>query len=135
MNETIKQPSLIFSIGKILYFLLPFPVALLSLSLMSMYMKYYDIGVNMAANNSFLVFFVAPVLLIVLYITAATSLYLMNRYFKSQWLGILLGSALMFIVGIGSFLIEVQSDLDYPTEKPKNMTLFLKYYVSEMIER
>lgn len=134
MDQITKQSASILSIGKIIYFLLPFPVALLSLSLISMYMKYYDIGVNMAANNSFLLIFVAPLLLIVLYITAATSLYLGSRWFKSQWLGILLGSVLMFIVGVASFLIEVQSDLDYPTEKPQNMTLFLKYYVSEMVD-
>lgn len=135
MDENIKQSSLVFTISKFLYFLFPFPVVLFSLSLMSMYLKYYDIGVNMSANNGFLAFFVAPILLIALYITAISSLYLMNRYFKSQWRGILLGSALMIIVGIGSFLIEVQFDSDYPTEKPKNMTLFLKYYVGEMFER
>jgi hypothetical protein len=128
MNKAIKELSL--SISKILYFLLPFPVALLSLSLMSMYMRYYDIGVNMSANNGFLVFFLAPALLVILYVTAATSLYLANRLFNFQWLGILLGSALMLVVGIGSFLIEVRSVLDYPTEKPKNMVGFLQYYLT-----
>ena len=132
MNETIKQFSLLYSICEIVYFLLPFPIAMLSLSLMSMYMKYYDIGINMTANNGFLYFFVAPVLLIILYITATATLYLVNRFFKSQWLGIVLGSVLMFMVGIGSFILEVQSNVDYPTEEPQNMTLFLKDYISEM---
>lgn len=133
MNEKIKPPALFFAIGKVLYFLLPFPVTWLSLSLMSMYMKYYDIGVNSAANNGFLVFFVAPVLLIALFITAAISNYLVNRFYKYQWLGILFGSVLVFIVGIGVFIIQAWFYLDYPTENPQNMTLFLKYYVREMI--
>lgn len=132
MNETVKLKALPLSMCKVLYFLFPLPVAWLSLSLMSMYMKYYDIGVNSGANNGFLVFIVGPVLLIVLFITAATSLYLANRFLKSLWLGILFGSLLVFIIGIGAFIIQAQSYSDYPTEKPQNMTLFLKYYVREM---
>ncbi len=120
------------SMCRFLYFLLPIPVACLSLSLISMYMAYYDIGVNPGANNMFLVFFIAPVLLAVLYITAAISLYIANRFFKSQWLGVLFGSLLIIMVGIGSFIIEVQSLLDYPTEEPQNVSQFLKYYLSEM---
>ena len=132
MNETTKLKALLLSMCKVLYFLFPIPVAWLSLSLMSIYMKYYDIGVNSGANNGFLVFIVGPVLLIVLFITAAISLYLANRFHKSLWLGILIGSVLVFIIGIGAFIIQTQSYSDYPTEKPQNMSLFLKYYVREM---
>lgn len=133
MNESIKRPAWPFSMCRVLCFLLPIPVAWLSLSLMSMYMNYYNMGVNSGANNGFLVLFVAPVLLTVLYITAATSLYIANRCFKSQWLGVLLGSLLIFMVAIGSFIIGVQFSLDYPTEEPQNMSLFLKYYISEIL--
>ncbi|NOS89129.1 MAG: hypothetical protein HOP34_11440 [Methylococcaceae bacterium] len=131
-NGTITQSSLLFSLCKIAYFLLPLPIALLSLSLMSLYMEYYDIGVSMTANNGFLVYFVAPALLISLYITATASLYLGRKIFNFRWLGIVLGSALMFMVGMGAFLINVQSNLDYPTEKPQTMTVFLNYYVSHV---
>ncbi len=95
-------------------------------------MKYYDIGVNSGANNGFLVFIAGPVLLIVLFVAATISLYLANRFHKSLWLGMLFGSVLVFIIGIGAFIIQAQSYSDYPTEKPQNMTLFLKYYVNEL---
>lgn len=128
-NKTIRKLTLLFSICKVLYFLLPLFVTWLSLSLMSMYMKYYDIGVNPSANNGFLIFFVAPALLTILYITAIINLYISKRFFKSQWAGILFGSILIFMVGIGAFIIQTQYYEDYPTEKPQNMTLFLKDYV------
>ena len=93
---------------KVLYFLFPLPVALLSLSLTSMYLAYYDMGINASANNGFLLFIVAPILLTVLYITAGTSLFLANRLLKSKWMGILLGSVLVFIVGVGSFILVLR---------------------------
>lgn len=132
MNNSIKQQSLFFLTCKVLYFLFPLPVAWLSLSLMSMYLKYYDMGINAGANNGFLVFFVAPALLTALYIIAVVSIYLANRFLKSQWLGIIFGSLLVLILGVGSFIAQVQSSLDYPTEKSKNMTAFLKYYAEEI---
>jgi hypothetical protein len=96
-------------------------------------MKYYDIGVNSGANNGFLIFFVGPALLIVLFIASTISLYLANRFLKYQWLAIIFGGVLILIIGIGSFIILAQSYSDYPTEKPQNMTLFLKYYVNELV--
>lgn len=122
---------ILMTAGKIIYFLLPLPVALFTLSLMSMHMKYYDIGVNPGANNGFLYFFVFPVLLISLYIIAAGALFLANRFLKAQWQGILIGILLLIITGIGSFMVYDHLHADYPSEKPKNMRLFLHHYFSK----
>jgi len=131
MSDSPKQ----FSWFVFVYFLLPIPVAWLSLSLMSMYLRYYDIGINSAANNVFLIFFVAPALLIGLYITAITCLYLANRLVKPKWLGVLLCYLLVFLVGIGSFALEVRSVSDYPTDEPQQIGVFLKYYSKEIVAR
>lgn len=135
MNERKESYPLLLSISIVLYFLFPFFVAWLSLSLTSMYMAYYDIGINASANTGFLIWIVAPVLLIALFITATVSLYLARRFQRSTWFGIVLGIGLVFIVGIGAFLIQAWACFDYPTEKPQHIPTFLNYYVEEMGRR
>lgn len=135
MSERKVGYPFFLSISIVLYFLFPFFAAWLSLSLTSMYMAYYDIGINASANNGFLVWIVAPVLLIVLFITAVVSLYLVRRFLRSTWFGIVLGIGLVFIVGIGAFLIQACAYFDYPTEKPQHMSTFFNYYVEEMGRR
>lgn len=126
-----KWQKLPLSICTFTYYLLPLPVAWWSVSLMSMYMKYYDIGVNQGANNGFLLFFIAPVLLAIFYIISTLSIYTVKRVNKSQWLGMACGSAMVFVVGIIAFVVFAHSNLDYPTEKPQDIILFLKYYACE----
>jgi DMSO/TMAO reductase YedYZ heme-binding membrane subunit len=128
----MNAPALLHLILKILYFIVPFAVTWFSLSLTSMYMSYYDIGVNSGANNGFLLFFLGPVLLIVLFITAVTSTYFANRFFTSRWPGILLGSFLMLLIGGGSFFLQVRYTADYPTETEQDMTLFFGFLAREM---
>ena len=118
-----------------LYFLLPWHVAWLSLSLMSMHAKYHGMGINMATNNGELLFLVAPVMLISLYATAAASLLLANRYTNSRWLGFYVGSALMLSLGIGIFLAQARFSPNYSIDPPKSMASFLDYYMREMSER
>ena len=133
MSSTTYSPLRL--VVKTMYFLLPWPVAWLSLSLMSMHAKYYGMGINMAANNGELLFLVAPVLLISLYATAAASLLLANRYTNSRWLGLYVGSALMVSLGIGIFLAQARYSPNYSIEPPKSMAAFLEYYMREMSER
>lgn len=133
MNRTTYSPLRLLI--KTLYFLLPGPIAWLSLSLMSMHAKYYGMGINMAANNGELFFLVAPVLLVALYATAAASLLLANRYSNSQWLGFSVGSALMLSLGIGIFLAQARFRPYYSIDPPKSMASFLEYYLHEMSER
>lgn len=89
----------------------------------------------MVANNSFLLLFVAPVLLVTLYGVAICSLYLTNRYFKSQFLGIFFGGALIIFFGVSLFLIEVQSDIDCSIEEPLDPGLFLKFYLANLLKK
>ena len=135
MNERKGSHSLFLSISIVFYFLFPFFVAWLSLSLTSMYMAYYDIGINASANNGFLLWIVAPLLLIILFITATVSLYLARRFQRSTWFGIALGVGLVFVVGIGAFLIQAWTCFDYQTEKTQHISTFLNYYVEEMERR
>ncbi len=131
-NETKQQPAFLLLAGKIIYYVLPLPVAFFSLSLMSMHMKYYDIGVNAAANNGFLLYFVLPALLMVLYGIAIITQYLAGRFLKSQGLGLFIGILLILVTGIGSFIVHDRWYADYPTEIPRNMMLFLQYYIQEI---
>ena len=133
MSSTTYSPLRL--VVKTMYFLLPWPVAWLSLSLMSMHAKYHGMGINMAANNGELLFLVAPVMLISLYATAAANLLLANRYTNSRWLGFYVGSALMLSLGIGIFLAQARFSPNYSIDPPKSMASFLDYYMREMSER
>lgn len=113
------------------YFLLPIPVAWLSLHLMSLYSIYYDIGINAVANNGFLIYIVAPILLISLYIASVIFLYLTKRRVKSRWQRAILCCLLVIFVGLSSFAIKVRTVSDYPTEEPQNMSMFLNFYANE----
>lgn len=132
MNNPVLPDPAPFSVGKVLYFLLPLPVSWLSISLMGQYMKYYDIGVNPSANNATLVFFVLPVLLLVLYLVEMFCLWVVNRFGTSKCRGLLLSSLVVLIIGIGAFFIQVQTVADYPTEKPQNIRIFLEFYLQEL---
>lgn len=135
MNTARAQHRRLRPVLTAIYFLLPLPIAWLSLSLMSMHAKYYDVGINMAANNNELVFLVAPVLLFTLYTTAATCLYLANKFSHSPWLGYPVGGVLMISIGIGLFLAEAEFGSKYSIDPPKSLTSFFEYYLGEMAKR
>ncbi len=135
MGEKRENHRLFRSVITVLYFLFPLWVTWLSLSLTSMYMAYYDIGINAVAANGFLLWIVAPILLIALFVTAVVSWYLGRRFQRAPWFGILLGMGLVFMVGMGAFLLQVKSYSDYPTQKQQDMSVFLNYYLQEIGRR
>ncbi len=132
MTENAKSKTRLLLLCRVLYFLLPLPVTWFAINLMGSYMKYYDIGVNVSANHGFLMFFVAPALLVSLLVIAAISLYLLQRLLKSPWWALLLGSILVVSGGSGAFIVQARSNLDYPSERPQDISLFLRQYVAEM---
>ena len=129
----------LYSICKVLYFLLPFPVCWLALVLTSRYWKFYDIGVNMTANNGYLIVIVMPILLTALYGVAVGCLTLANRFIRNRWHGLLLSSLLVLAVGLGYFAQEVWSSRDYGTEEPQKLTVritdFLLDLMAEITEK
>ena len=118
--------------GKILYFLMPIALSWLSISLMSMHMAYYDIGINASANNGFLMFFVFPVLLIIQYAIAIVAPYIAGRFLKSRRTGFVAGGLLLLCTVAGSFVMHLHKYADYPTQIPKDTVSFLKYYLVEI---
>lgn len=131
MTESVPPHTLFFSVSKALYFLLPLPVSWLSISLMGKYMQYYDVGVNPGANNGTLLFFVLPVLPVILYLVQIVGLYIVNRFFKSKYLGLLFTSLVVLSIGIGAFFIQIRVFSDYPTEKTQNLRIFLEFYLQK----
>ncbi len=130
-NKNQKYQILLL-LAKIVYFVFPLIVTWISLSLMSIHLEYYDIGVNMTANSFYLLLVVFPALLLTLYIIAAVNIFLTKRFFKSEWLRLCIGVILVILAGIGAFAIHDHNLANYPTEKPKNMVLFLEYYFDEI---
>lgn len=97
-------------------------------------MNYYDIGVNSGTNNFYLIISVAPPLLLALYGIALSIYFLANYLKKSQYRAMALGGLLTIVCGFFAFFLNIQSIKDYPTEKPQDITLFLKYYFLESKE-
>lgn len=94
-------------------------------------MKYYDIGVNQAANKSYLTFFLAPILLVIFLLIIFISFYIVRRYDKHQFIIISVGVSLMVFIGILVFIIHYNLYLYYPSERQKDMVKFLDYYLSQ----
>ena len=132
MDRPAKPASVLLAVCKILYFLLPMLVVWLSVSLMSMHMKYHDIGINPGANNGFLLLIVTPVLSIILYIAAAASLRLSDTIFISPWAGIVVGSAVVVGLGLAAFLLKVMLDLDDAGGQAGSLVQFLDYYLQQI---
>ena len=130
-SEEPKSGFLVVCSG--FYYLLPILVAGMSVSLMSMHMKYLKLGINMAANNGLLYFFVAPALASVLYAAAITSRYLANRVFKSQWPGLLIGAAAMIGLGLAAFWFKAQADLQQTDRIATSMAQFLDFYMRHRV--
>ncbi len=129
-NNDTRQKGIVV-LCKILYFMLPLLVSWLALSLMSKYMKFYDIGVNAGANNGFLMFFIAPLLLVGLYIIATLCIFI-GKYVKaSQYISMAIGGFLIIVCGLAAFFFYAQAKSEYPTEQPQNMAVFLKSYFLE----
>lgn len=129
-NNATRQKG-IAVLCKILYFMLPLLVGWLALSLMSKYMKFYDIGVNAGANNGFLMFFIAPLLLVGLYSIATLCIFIGNYLKASPYKTMCIGSFFILLFGLSAFFFYAQSKSEYPTEQPQNMVVFLKSYFLE----
>lgn len=133
INAILQNRGVLLA-AKIIYFLFPLPVTWTSISLMSLHLEYYDIGINMTANNLYLLMFIFPILLSVLYLIAAVNILLTKRFFRSQWLGLCSGAIFVIITGIVAFAVHDHSLTNYPTEKPRNMCHFLRYYLTQIRE-
>lgn len=114
---------------KFLYYLFPVAVSWLCLSLMNAHLSYYDIGVNAAANRGFLLLFVAPILVPVLLFTAELTRRVALRLGMQAPLSSGLGALLVLLVGMGVFLGHCQYYADYPSERPRDTSAFLNYFL------
>lgn len=117
---------------RVAYYLFPLPVAWLALSLMSQHMKYHDIGVNSGANNGFLMFFLAPPLLLLLYAVAGLADAVMARGRQPLRRRLLVGGLLTLLTGTAAFVAELQYYSGYPSDKPKDVAAFLSYVLANM---
>ncbi len=130
-NKRDDGRSVFLALALVVYFCIPFLMTWLSISLTSMYLAYYDMGF-MGANNLGLVLFVAPLLLLVMFGIIAGIARIAAYWRWSRWFAMLLGTFLMFAVGIAAFLQQISDLADYPTLEPQGMTVFLKYYFQKM---
>lgn len=126
--------SIFMHLAIFIYYCIPVWMTLLSISLTSMYLAYYDMGFA-GANNLGLVLFVAPLLLLVMSGIIAGVTRIAAYWDWPQWFAMLLGTLLIFAVGIAAFLQQISGLADYPTLEPQNMSNFLKYYFQEMGQR
>ena len=119
---------------KALYFLFPLPVIWLSLSLVSSYWAYYDIGINASANSLGLFFIVAPSLIFATYTTAVIVFLITRALIPNQKIGLLIGCTLVFTVAIGLFRFHTYTP-DYPTNEPQDLAVFLEIYFKNLLQR
>lgn len=128
-DDTTMRPGAV--LAALLYWLLPIPVALLVLGLISRFQEYHDLGVNMGANNAVLLFFVGPVLLLGLYAVAALALALLRRWLPSRGLAMLLAALCVVAAGWCVFLYKALPEPDPPSDRPPGLAAFLAYYVRQ----
>lgn len=117
------------ALAAVLYWLLPIPVTLLCLSLISRFQEYHDLGVSMGANNAVLMFFVGPVLLAGLYAVAVLALALLRRWLPWRRLAMPLAALCVVVAGCCAFLWKALPPPSPPSDRPPGMAAFLDYYV------
>lgn len=116
-------------IYKMLYYIFPGLMTWLTIHVLSAYLRHYDIGVNAAGSDGFLIFFIAPALFIFLYGVAWLTLFIFKFFKKKDALAMTLGGVHCVLFSMLAFFLYLQTVKDYPTEKPQEPMLFLKNYV------
>ncbi len=97
---------------------------------MSLHLKYHDLGVNMGANNGFLLFFVAPILMVYFYLIVFLGLYLSRRLFSGKLRQTLTAIFLVLAASLFACFSKMKLDLKNAyTDRPPGLSHFIEYCI------
>ncbi|MDZ8183574.1 MAG: hypothetical protein RMX96_01755 [Nostoc sp. ChiSLP02] len=111
------------------YGIISLPTTLFFIHLISAYWNYYDIGINASANLLSLIFFVAPIMLVLFTASGYIMFKLAQRVRMKKRASIAMGILGMIIAFIIGFIIVSGEFSDYPRPIPHNFIEFLRYYL------
>jgi len=115
----------------ILFWLYPIFLTIVVLSLTSRYQEYHDLGVNMGANNAFLMFFVGPILLISLYFIAWLSFVCLEKVLPQRKNLYKLLTLSVVTICAGMVFLYKTYPFNPHSERPPGLSLFFKYYIEQ----
>lgn len=108
----------------------PLVVCWLSISLMSAFLRYHDMGVNTRANDGFLIYFVAPPLVLALYGLAGVANRLRRRLRWATAFSVMASLLLVLAGGALACWLHALSLADYPSDQARGLMPLLNFWWS-----